>query len=213
VIPPRAHNPTILKSAVDDPRAIASHVASKEWLAGATLLKEDARTSVFAGESSEGPVVVKTMRLDRVKDRLSAIVGRTRLMRQWAGWELLMKAGIASPGCFVLFRSKGVETLVMRRVEGETLLDRIAAGTPTPRERTPLADALAGMLNAMRDASVFNRDNKPSNIVIERGTGTLWLVDTVGSVDECLPLVWSLATDGDHGIVRRPLEQIGRAHV
>jgi len=34
-----------------------------------------------------------------------------------------------------------------------------------------------------------------------------WLVDAVGTMDECLPLVWSLATDGDHGITRRPLEE------
>jgi len=33
-----------------------------------------------------------------------------------------------------------------------------------------------------------------------------WLVDAVGSMDECLPLVWSMATGGDHGVARRPLE-------
>jgi len=34
-----------------------------------------------------------------------------------------------------------------------------------------------------------------------------WLVDAVGSMDECLPLVWSMATGGDHGVARRPLEE------
>jgi enoyl-CoA hydratase/carnithine racemase/3-hydroxyacyl-CoA dehydrogenase len=33
-----------------------------------------------------------------------------------------------------------------------------------------------------------------------------WLVDAAGSMTECLPLVWSLATDGEHGLSRRPLE-------
>jgi len=33
-----------------------------------------------------------------------------------------------------------------------------------------------------------------------------WLVDAVGSMEQCLSLVWLLATDGDHGIARRPLE-------
>ncbi|NKB90352.1 MAG: hypothetical protein GKS06_19265 [Acidobacteria bacterium] len=32
-----------------------------------------------------------------------------------------------------------------------------------------------------------------------------WLVDAAGPVEECLALVWSLATDGDHGLERRPL--------
>ena len=34
-----------------------------------------------------------------------------------------------------------------------------------------------------------------------------WLVDAVGSTDECLPLVWSLASDGDHGLSRRSLQE------
>jgi enoyl-CoA hydratase/carnithine racemase/3-hydroxyacyl-CoA dehydrogenase len=36
---------------------------------------------------------------------------------------------------------------------------------------------------------------------------TGWLVDAVGAMDECLQLVWSLATGGDHGISRRPLQE------
>ena len=33
-----------------------------------------------------------------------------------------------------------------------------------------------------------------------------WLVDASGSTEECLRTAWALATDGDHGLPRRPLE-------
>ena len=33
-----------------------------------------------------------------------------------------------------------------------------------------------------------------------------WLVDASGTTEECLRTAWALATDGDHGVSRRPLE-------
>jgi enoyl-CoA hydratase/carnithine racemase len=42
---------------------------------------------------------------------------------------------------------------------------------------------------------------------VRGAAATGWLVDATGSVEECLPLVWSLVTDGDHGLARRPLAE------
>ncbi len=41
-------------------------------------------------------------------------------------------------------------------------------------------------------------------IAAEDGAG--WLVDGVGSLDEMLGLAWAVASGGDHGLTRRPLE-------
>ncbi len=40
-----------------------------------------------------------------------------------------------------------------------------------------------------------------------------WLVDASGTTEECLRTAWALATDGDHGLQRRPLETGSVANV
>ena len=41
---------------------------------------------------------------------------------------------------------------------------------------------------------------------IKAGDAVGWLVDYAGSLDQALPMVWKLATGGDHGIARRRVE-------
>ncbi len=42
---------------------------------------------------------------------------------------------------------------------------------------------------------------------IKAGDGVGWLIDAAASMDEALRTVWSIATDGDHGMPRRLLEE------
>ncbi len=180
VIRPVANNPKILKSNTPDALALAREISSGDWLGGAVLLKEDDRTSVFSGECSLGPVVVKTMRVDRLKDSASKAIGITRLMRQWKGWERLVGAGVDSPDCFVLFREASVESLVMRRAAGETLFEYIARQDTGITERIHVARLVGEMLGTLNAAGLFNRDGKPSNLIVSPGRDRLWVIDSVG---------------------------------
>ncbi|MEQ9616573.1 MAG: hypothetical protein RLN60_00915 [Phycisphaerales bacterium] len=145
----------------------------------AELLKEDERTSVFGGEASVGPVVVKTMRVDRLKDRASAVLGRTRLMRQWDGWEVLRPHGIESPDCYALVRDGDVETLVMRRVWGKTLLRHIEECGSDLVTRRKLCGVVADFLDSLEHPDAFLRDGKPSNLIVSDDFQHLWAIDTV----------------------------------
>jgi hypothetical protein len=89
--------------------------------------------------------------------------------------------------------------MVLEFVKGKTLLevlDEIARGVgPGVREQHAIARAVAEMMVTMvAKAGVYNRDHKPSNLVVrsdEKGAWTVALIDCVG-----LRWVWP-ADDGD----------------
>lgn len=67
--------------------------------------------------------------------------------------------------------------LVMELVEGETLADKLEAGALDEAAALAIARQLASVLVAVHDAGLVHRDVKPRNIVMERASGSLKLVD------------------------------------
>lgn len=168
----------VVRASIADPLRVVALTASAEWLGRAEVLKRDGRSSVLGGRIDGLPVVVKCLRLDRAKDALARVFGGTRGLRQWEGAGLLRARGFATAETLVLFRGRDargrvVETLVMERVEGATLLESVARGLRLARS----AGALAG---AMARAGVRNRDLKPSNVIVRGADGALVQIDTVG---------------------------------
>ncbi len=192
MIDPAAERLRMLHSRVADGRGLAQAVSDPSWMAGARILKRDVMSSVLSGRVRIGDrdveVVVKSMTQDRVKDRLSRLVGVTRGLRQWRGAEYLTSRGFSAAPGLVLFRSRGAdgverETIVTERVPGSTLLHHMAQRDLSIMEERVLAAHVGAMARGMIEAGLFNRDNKPSNIIVQRdGSGALGLVwiDTVG---------------------------------
>lgn len=185
----------VLRATLADPLRVASLVASETWLDRAEVLKLDRRSTVLAGRIDALPAVVKSLRLDRIKDLLSRLFGTTRGARQWRGAMLLNQRGFAVPEQIVLFRGRGiasVETLVMERVEGPTLLEVIAGRAPSIDAAAPRLARLAALAGelvaAMSRAGLRNRDLKPSNVIVVPASPavaahrpyTLVQIDTVG---------------------------------
>ncbi len=72
----------------------------------------------------------------------------------------------------------GLRYLVMEYVEGETAADRLRrAGTLPPREAADLVRQAAAGLAAAHAQGVVHRDVKPSNILLERGSGRAKVTD------------------------------------
>jgi len=174
--------------------ALARQVCSRAWIETAATLKQDERSAVYRGEAIVAGVhrvvIVKTMRLNRIRDLFSRWFRRTRLMRQWRGAALLDAAGIPAARPFALFRGRDagsrnvIETLVMEFVEGKMLLQYAAEQTPGCPEQRALARAVGSHAAGLLRAGLFNRDHKPSNIIAQRvPDGPDWrlvLIDTVG---------------------------------
>lgn len=180
--------------------AIARAVCDPAWVASASRLKQTGHVTVRAGEVRlrgvfRGEMVVKSMSLDRRKDRLSRWFGSTRLVRQWRGALLLAHAGLPVATPIVLFRGRSargglIETMVMQRVgdgvprdrcavpwlasngslaeSRDTLLHLLASDDLTLREERQIARVLGADLRAMFDAGLWNRDHKPSNMIAEK---------------------------------------------
>ena len=208
----------VLRATVADPVGIARRIAAAPWLADATVLKRDARTSVLAGTLDSLPVVVKCARLDRPKDPLARLFGNTRGMRQWRGAALLASLGFATPEVILLARGRDprgrvVETLVMERVPGPTLLEAAAGRAPEltgVHQRAGLAHAVGVLVGAMARAALRNRDLKASNIIVQPAPGehagfVLLQIDTV-AVTSGAP------SPGEEMLFRLLVECVGTGH-
>ncbi len=156
---------------------MARALMSSAWRDGARVLKREGGAEVLAGESVAGPVVVKSMRgSGGIGVALSRLLRRSRLERECAGGERLARAGIDVAPFLALWRWRdergdAVESLAMRRIEGPTLLQAMADPPADPAQRIALARAAGGLVARMLAAGLFNRDQKPSNIIVQGNGG------------------------------------------
>ena len=75
-----------------------------------------------------------------------------------------------------LEKSAGTTALVMELVEGPTLADRISQGAIPVDEALPIANQIAGALEAAHERGIIHRDLKPANVKV-RPDGTVKVLD------------------------------------
>lgn len=165
----------LVRSGCEDARAVALAVVDASWARGAEEIKREQRTSVRRGEALGREAVVKTWAWTRLKDWLNALLGRTAGQRHWRGAERLKMLGVESAACLALVRRLegfGVrETLVLEALRGKTLLehlDELKRGVSglSFAERCALAEAVGAQVKGMTTRGWFNRDHKPSNLIV-----------------------------------------------
>lgn len=191
MISPGLERTRVLMSAEVDPSALVESLReigrSPMW----EIVKVSGRTSVFAGEVlGNQRVIVKTMALTRVSDAFARLARRTRLERQVRGAQLASYAGIITAEPRVLVRGRDaqgrtVDTLVVDRLPGRTLLTEIAEGVMKGSRARSIARAVGSHVWSVWAAGLFNRDCKPSNLVVlpEAFGDAIGLIDTVGVRD------------------------------
>jgi eukaryotic-like serine/threonine-protein kinase len=100
---------------------------------------------------------------------------------QWIYREAVALARVRHPLLPVVLEVDAIDDLpylVMELVEGETLGDTLRVqGALDEARSTELAYQLASALAAVHGAGLVHRDVKPRNIIVERHTGSLKLVD------------------------------------
>ena len=193
IAPPDART-RILHSVIAKPHALAVAIAAPEALAAAQVLKDDRRATVLRMDHTPaGAVVVKTRLLNRLRDRLDTLFMRTQLERQIRGARTLQRIGVATAEPLLLVR--GVhratrsprESLVTRALPGRTLLhlmDDIArrrAHAPSLDAQRAVAHTLGRQLQRFAAAGLFNRDHKPSNLIVmfDDSPPEIAVIDTV----------------------------------
>jgi hypothetical protein len=112
-------------------------------------------------------------------EALKAAAGASQLQRQWRGAELLTQADIPTAPGLALWTGKDgdgfVEIAAFERLPGTDLIRLQAAGDLDSR----LAREAGRLAGQVLRAGLFNRDQKPSNLMA-LPDGRLAIIDTVG---------------------------------
>jgi hypothetical protein len=169
----------ILKSASRD-EALRGWVAflTRFDEARAQTLKRDDAAGVAVLRTALGSttMVVKRTELRGLWSRAKALLGHGRGARHWRGAGQLARVGIETgrPLLAALEQHDAGwrEWLVVEHVPGSTLLELLAAadasapGAPEVRAQHALAAEVGAQVAALVRARRFNRDHKPSNLVV-----------------------------------------------
>ncbi len=167
----------------EDPRAWL------DWMRGfepgaARTLKIDEGTGVWRAGMNGRDVVVKMWEHRTLGARIKLLLRGSRAWRHWRGAAWLEASGFTTARTLALMTEYGPggprQWLVMEFLAGETVLEAIAGGGLGVRREHGLAAALGGQVSDMVARGRFNRDHKPSNLIV-----TGWAGDepTVGIID------------------------------
>jgi len=182
---------TTVRAGPGEPRgAWLAALTAPGALEGAEVLKREGEDWVAAATlrvaGVDRRVVVKRRRGRGVVEGIKTLAGAGRLMRQWRGSTWLAARGIATARPLALLRrwgpSCGEEVLVMERLEGPSLLECLASRGLTRGQERALAEEVGRMAARMVAAGRYNRDHKPSNLIVtgvDERSATVAVIDAV----------------------------------
>lgn len=163
----------------EDAAAWRDALGEGSWMNSASELKAEGGSRVVGAVLRGRAVVVKVRALRGAWARWKCALGRGKGDRHWRGAALLMGKGVATARVLALARARvdgmDSELLVMERVEGPTLLRVMAdvragaAGALGVRAQHAIARQVGRQVAQMGE--LFNRDHKPSNLMVEGGVG------------------------------------------
>jgi hypothetical protein len=163
-----------------------------DWLAGAITLKLDidggswVRRATLSLPSGPRDVVIKCRHIATLADRLKASLRLSRFHRHWRGarWLAAHNFPTARPLALAraVFDGRPCELLILEALPGKSVLQHLADNDLSVRQQHALAHALGRMLARLAAAGRYNRDGKPSNLIVTRCTDAdaeVAIIDTV----------------------------------
>ncbi len=158
------------------------------WFGSSQVLKEDSGSWVRRARVMGRDVVVKCRALNTVGRRVKHVLGMGHGGKHWRGAELLRRALVRTAGTILLARGRvaggACELLVMEYLDGPTLLECLrdaATGRMAVKDQHAIARAVGSQMSKM--GWNFNRDHKPSNLIVlgaENSTPEIAVIDCVG---------------------------------
>ncbi|MBL9031761.1 MAG: hypothetical protein JNM80_08645 [Phycisphaerae bacterium] len=160
----------------------ARALADRSWESDAIVLKHQGGSWVRRATLLGREVVVKTLPSSGVIGAIKSALRLSRAWRQARGAARLERAGIPTARALAVVRTRGHEHLILPALRGETVLSLVAGGGLPPTRAAGLARALGRQVAQLDAIGLFNRDHKPSNLVVTGWAGddpTIAVVDTV----------------------------------
>lgn len=134
------------------------------------MLKREAESAVLRATIAGRDVVIKIRKLARFGDRIKHILDLGRASRQWRGSELLARLKISTARPLALateHRNKeAFEWLILEALPGKTVLQHLADRDLTARQEHLIACELGILAESLHTRGYFNRDPKPSNLIV-----------------------------------------------
>lgn len=164
----------------------AAWARALSWWAGAgepgRVLKSDGPNVVIAASLLGRGVVVKRWR-PSAWTRLRSTISGSKCERHWRGASWLARHGIGTAPCLAMGHDAALvarrDYLVMEELTGPTVLDVLArsadARTIGVREEHAIAREVGRQIAGMIAHGRFNRDHKPSNLIVVGRAGRVGL--------------------------------------
>lgn len=126
-------------------------------------LKRDAGVHVL--RTPDG-YVLKSQPLTSRRRRLEFLLGFSRAHRHWRGSLRLAALGLPTARCLALARTPDAAVLAMDALPGRSVLEHLSRRDLPVRDEHAVARALGALARTLVDAGRFNRDAKPSNLIV-----------------------------------------------
>lgn len=147
-------------------------------------LKRDGATVVLRGRMVGQEVVVKRWELRTIGARLKSVWRASKAFRHVRGAERLSRAGVPVARPLVLAtRGRTAEVLVMEALPGVSVLHHLARKDLSVKAEHALARTLGAQIALMTLRGVYNRDHKPSNLIVTDASDAAVEVAVIDTVD------------------------------
>ncbi len=149
-----------------DPRRIIEEGPARNGGGATKVLKAEGGSLVIRTMLAGRAVVVKSARLGGVVGRVRAMLRLSRAHRHWRGAEVLAGLGVRTARPLVLAQRGGEQFLVLEALDGLTVLEHLARPGIARAEERALARAVGVVVSRLHLGNRFNRDHKPSNLIV-----------------------------------------------
>ena len=161
------------------------------WLTASHVLKEENGSWVRRATLRDREIVVKCRSLNTLSRRLKTRFGLGHGDKQWHGAEILQRIGVrtARPLAIASARTddRMCEVLVLEYLRGKSLLEVLNEVShsigPKVRQQHAITKSVIETTLAMLQTGVWNRDHKPSNLIVLEGDQSapkIAIIDCVG---------------------------------
>ena len=146
------------------------------------LLKDGGTRTVWKSALSDhSPVIIKCRSAGHFSF-LRSTVGQSPMQNELRGLRSLALLNIPASKPIAYIRAAHCEAIVLSYVPGPTLLEVLSSRRLTIPQEISLCRAVASEICSLLRASYFNRDNKPSNLIVvgDFSSPSIAVIDAAG---------------------------------